>query len=339
MKSNFAVCVVAGKPFGSAGMGRWRAGITLVELLVALGITLILSGLGLSAVQRATEAARRAQCANHLRNIGLAALNHEAAHRHYPSNGWGFRWVGEPELGYGPNQPGGWIYNVLSYLEHDDVRRMGQGETLGQRRRTFARRFEHSFELFYCPSRRSGPLFPYTEATFLLVNSDVPVSAAKSDYAINAGSREIDGGTGPRSYLDPLYKWPRLDQMNGVSFVRSRVRVVDVRDGTSRTILAGEKHVPIDAYTTGATTGDDQGIFIGDDADNRRFTVVTPQPDIFLSSPPEGRIVHAFGSAHPSSVQFVMCDGSVQRVDFEIDLLAFRRMGNRRDGPRGLRRP
>ncbi len=315
-----------------------RRGITLVELMVALGIVMILSGLLLSAIQHAREAARRMQCANRLRNIGLASLSHESAHQHLPSNGWGYRWVGDPDRGYGPNQPGGWIYNVLWYLEQEDLRRLGRGETPAQKRALFASRFDHSFEMFYCPSRRSSGTFPYTETSFQLVNSNLPSRAAKSDYAISAGSVELDGGPGPQSLQDVRYRWPSLERMNGISFVRSSVQVVDIRDGTSRTILAGEKHVPIDAYTTGLTTGDDQGIYIGDDADIRRYTVVAPQSDLLLSNPPEGRIVHAFGSAHPTSTQFVMCDGSIERVDFEIDLHTFRLLGGRRDGARAFQR-
>lgn len=188
-------------------------------------------------------------------------------------------------------------------------------------------------------ARRPSGTFPYTETSFQLVNSNLPKQAAKSDYAINAGSVELDGGPGPQNDRDFRYRWPPLERMNGMAFVRSRVQVVDVRDGMSRTILVGEKHVPVDAYTTGKTTGDDQGIYIGDDADIRRFTVVGPQPDVVLSNPPEGRIVHAFGSSHPNSVQFVMGDGSIERISFEVDVQAFRLMGSRNDGARAFRRP
>lgn len=321
--------------FGS----QYPCGFTVVELLVATGIIMILIGLLLPAVQMAREAARRIQCTNHLHNIGIAALSHESAHGYLPSDGWGYRWVGDPDRGFGANQPGGWIFNLLPYVEQEEVRRLGKGEPPAQKVNTFASRFGYAFDLFYCPSRRSRGVFPYTETSFQLVNSRLPATAAKSDYAISAGSVEVDGGPGPRSYLDAAYRWPPLDQMNGVSFVRSQVRASDVRDGMSRTILVGEKHVPIDAYLTGSTVGDDQGIYIGDDADIRRFTVVPPQPDAMVDNPPGGRIVHAFGSAHPSSTQFVMCDGSVERISFEVDVHRFRLMGGRYDGGRAFRRP
>ena len=323
---------------------RWRRdarrnrGITAVELLMSVGIVMILSGLGLSAVQRAREAARRTQCASRLRNVGLAALSHESSHGYLPCNGWGFRWVGDPDRGFGPNQPGGWIFNILPYLEQEELHGMGRGETFPQKKNTFATRFSYAVELLYCPSRRSHGVFPYTETSFRLVNAILPAAAAKSDYAISAGSVELDGGPGPRSYWEASYRWPRLDRMNGISFVRSRVRIADIRDGTSRTILVGEKHVPADAYAMGLNVGDDQGIYVGDDADIRRFTVIPPQPDVILGDLPGGRIVHAFGSAHPTVTQFVMCDGSVERVSFEVDASRFQLMGGRYDGARAFQR-
>ena len=88
---------------------------------------LIMIGMLLPAVQNAREAARRTQCLNHVRQMSLAWLNHESAHSFYPSSGWGWRWQGDPDLGYGESQPGGWAYDILDYLEEGAIRSLGKG--------------------------------------------------------------------------------------------------------------------------------------------------------------------------------------------------------------------
>src|SRR5262245_8130625 len=104
-----------------------RRAFTLVELLVVIAIIGILVALLLPAIQAAREAARRSQCKNNLRQIALSCLNHESTHKFFPHGGWSFGWMGDPDQGYGPQQPGGWIYAVAPYLEEQAVFNLGKG--------------------------------------------------------------------------------------------------------------------------------------------------------------------------------------------------------------------
>ena len=95
---------------------------TLVELLVVIAIIAMLVTLLLPAVQAAREAARNTQCLNQVRQMALAWLNHESAQGFYPSSGWGWRWQGDPDRGYGKDQPGGCFYDIL-YDRYQRIKR------------------------------------------------------------------------------------------------------------------------------------------------------------------------------------------------------------------------
>jgi prepilin-type N-terminal cleavage/methylation domain-containing protein len=106
---------------------RKAAGFTLVELLVVVAIVAVLIGLLLPAIQKIREAAHRVQCRNNLKQIGLAALNHESVYGRLPGGGWTGRWLGEPDRGTGRPQPGGWIYQLLRFIEQDNLAAWGAG--------------------------------------------------------------------------------------------------------------------------------------------------------------------------------------------------------------------
>ena len=302
---------------------RDQLGFTLVELLVTIAIIGMLVGLLLPAVQMAREAARRMQCQSQLKQIGLAANNHESANRHLPTGGWGFRWVGEAERGFGPSQPGGWIYNLLPYLESTAIRDASTGTPASA-----AIMLKMPVTVLYCPSRRGVGVYPYTETFFGLANCDLVTEAAQSDYAINGGDVAVDAGIGPMN-ADPAvvraYPWPDLSQVTGVSFVRSKWSSKDIQDGTSNTLFAGDKYMKRGGGTI--DIGNDQSAYIGVDVDILRLTSLPPLPDSRNLDEPL-----RFGSSHGSVCVFVYCDGSIHNLSFSIDSDVFRALGNRKDG-------
>ena len=172
-----------------------RIGFTLVELLVVIAIIGILVALLLPAVQSAREAARRTQCTNQLKQLALGALNHESTHGFLPSGGWGFKWTGDPDLGYGKDQPGGWTFSLLPYLEETAVASIGEGLAVDQKRAELFRQKTTAIGIFACPSRPGEGLGP--NAAERSLNEELPptispselagVLVAKTDYAGNGG--------------------------------------------------------------------------------------------------------------------------------------------------------
>ena len=302
-------------------------GFTLVELLVAISIIGLLLALTLPAVQSARQAARSTQCRNNLRQIGLAVHNHEATHRAFPSNGWGFLWIGDADRGVGQRQPGGWIYQLLPHLEGTPIANIGAGLQGLAKEDSLEELMKSPLPVFECPSRPGEGLLLARPQS--LANATWTPWVAKTDYAINEGDFITDTDGGPPSLTagdDPNYPWKDVSAATGVCFLRSRIRTQDVLDGMSQTYLVGEKHVRRAAYLSADDLGHDQSMYCGVDLDINRWTLEPPLPD------GDGDAVRAFGSAHPGGCHFVFCDGSVHLVSYSVDAQVHRSAGNRRDG-------
>ena len=315
-----------------------QAGFSLIELLIVISIIGLLAQMLIPAVQSAREAARRTRCANNLRQIGFACLQHEASIQRLPSAGWHFHWIGEPERGTGVAQPGSWAYSILDYLEQSHLRAMGTGLEGMERTNALIKRTETPIPVFVCPSRRDDSVFPYTATREPFTRGGRVLRplqfGAKSDYASNVGDGlevEFDPSwPGPQTLDegDALTEWPELQKsFTGVIYGRSDVELRQITDGASRTYLIGEKHVPVEHYYTGEDPGDNESLYVGFNNDTCRSTIAPPEHD-------SGLVLNhnLFGGAHPTVWQVTLCDGSVHSVSWEIDDDVHRNLGNRSDG-------
>jgi len=336
---------------------------TLVELLVVIAIIGILVALLLPAIQAAREAARRAQCQNNLKQMGLGFQNHLSTYGFFPTGGWGHNFVGDPDRGAGKDQPGGWIYNILPFIEQQAIHDIGVGPPLSQKPDAAANLITRPIATFNCPSRRGPTAFrACCEPRNVLPNPN-PAEQAKSDYAANFGSHHdcTDQNGNPASNSKPCLvfsaaplalaqvdrgqypdsRWPNTDQVNGISFYRSEVTVAQVSDGTSNTYAIGEKYVNPLFYSEFGDSGDDWSMYSGQQDDTYRTTFadinagisaapVQDRPGLtFVDGMPTS---WKFGSSHPGGCYFAMCDGSVQFVNYDIDPLVHAWRGGRDDG-------
>ena len=317
-----------------------RHGFTLVEILVVIAIIGVLVALLLPAVQAAREAARRSICTNHLKQIGLATLNHVDAQKSFPTSGWTYMWIGDPDRGFDRRQPGGWIYNILPYLEQTELHQLGAGAPpqSAERKKAAAIRLQTPLAVYNCPSRRDPGLFH----TWLYAPnySDTVIGVARSDYAISSG-HSTEYGAGPTS-LDEgdSPEWAQIFAgvrriATGISYCGGAARLREVTDGLSKTYMAGEKKICTDNYTNGVNNNDNENMYMGNNADINCYSSSPFGPNIDLPPNPDrpgDDSIGMWGSAHVDTFIMVFCDGSVHAMSYEIDGTLHRNLGHRNDG-------
>ncbi len=176
-----------------SGRPPFTGAFTLVELLVVIAIIGVLVALLLPAIQAAREAARRNSCKNNMRQLALGCMNHESSTGHLPSGGWGTRWVGDPDRGQGGDQPGGWIYNILPYIEQQQLHDLGadgQPDVITPQQEAGAMEMVlNPIPVINCPSRRTGTFGGRDTPIDFFGAQQIPAGTpiGKSDYAGNAG--------------------------------------------------------------------------------------------------------------------------------------------------------
>ena len=289
-------------------------GFTLVELLVVIAIIGILIALLLPAVQAAREAARRNQCENNLKQMGLALQSHVDAQKRFPT---GRNRYDQYALS--------WAYYILPYMEESTLY-SAYNSSVRDDDTANTQTMRTPLPMYACPSRRS----PAADRNF--DNNDAPPAAAAQhcaalgDYAANAGYLYTTGMTNSTDTTGVVYiQFGTYNPAEaGPIFSASRIAVRHVTDGLSKTLAIGERYIP--AVPSGTQPGMEdysQGdtAFVSGDQPRTIFAGTKDG----LATGPNDTGTAKFGSLHPGVVQFVFLDGHVSPIDDTIaakDLMA-----------------
>jgi prepilin-type N-terminal cleavage/methylation domain-containing protein/prepilin-type processing-associated H-X9-DG protein len=294
---------------------RGRTAFTLIELLIVMAIIALLMGLLLPAVQKVRESAYRTECANHLKQIGLASVNYATSNQRLPDAGS----IDSQGGGATPSNrlDWGWTFEILPQLDQENLFRENSATKIRQT----------PLPVYYCPSRRAPAVYGPAP------NHDW----AKCDYAGNIGTipsantvlSDVPDANGPI-----VIRGVNSTNPAGVSrVVVSLTRGLD--DGASNTLMIGEKHANL------ATMGyqdlndhSDNDSWAGagpNSGDIMRGALVqtsswlTPAQDI--SDPNQAAIMakaFRFGSSHVAGLNFVFCDGSVRFIGYGVSPAVFK---------------
>jgi prepilin-type N-terminal cleavage/methylation domain-containing protein len=272
---------------------RCCRGFTLIELLVVIAIIAVLVALLLPAVQQAREAARRSQCRNNLKQIGLAFHNYHDIFRVLPDGGndSGTGWPCGACCSANNRGEWNWMYQILPQIEQENLYEVTTDTTI----------YQTPTAVYYCPSRRAARIYG---------------SSAKTDYAGNAG----DGMT---NYNGAIIR----------RSCKTPVDFAIVLDGTSNTLLVAEKQTNDNNFGGSGgdnepyvNSGWDQDEIRWGGLNN------APAPDSAHPAEPPTFWSGRFGSVHSGAFNGVLLDGSVRSISYNIDAETFRRICVRNDG-------
>jgi prepilin-type N-terminal cleavage/methylation domain-containing protein len=294
-----------------------RHGFTLIELLVVIAIIAILIALLVPAVQKVREAAARTQCTNNLKQIGLAVHGYHDTYKFLPPG----------RLDY--DGAATWCLQILPQLDQLPLFSKWDMTLEYYVQPNFPK--DASLPVFFCPSRRTAGM------GLLSKGRDIPEAGwSSTDFPGALGDYgSCDGDNNNGQY--------NTDQADGALIIAnatssgsgpytvvkwtSRTRMMSITDGTSNTLLIGEKHVP-QGPAWGTTTGDGS-IWNGDPANqNCARAAGASYP---LARPRDSYNIQ-FGSYHPGICQFVMCDGTVRALDISINGTMLGYLAVRNDG-------
>jgi prepilin-type N-terminal cleavage/methylation domain-containing protein/prepilin-type processing-associated H-X9-DG protein len=293
------------------------AGFTLVELLVVIAIIGVLVALLLPAVQAAREAARRSQCSNNLKQIGLAMENYESTFREFPPGRMGCDGATGNQCtnfttGAGTIGLSGFAA-MLPFIEmnalHQKIDYNGTSPPFNANGSTWwvngnLQLIEARPKFMVCPTDISKPYIDNSPA---------------SGLRIATGCYGMVGGTnGPPNDLN-------IKHLNNGMFVyRTGMRRAEILDGTSNQMLIGE------------TIGNDQSAHPNMWANGSRFQTIRTTKNPLNQKPKTGTLAGnengAFGSYHPGGAMFVFADGHVSFLTQNINFTNYQRLSSRADG-------
>lgn len=300
---------------GSGVRFRNRRAFTLVELLVVIAIIGVLVGLLLPAVQAAREAARRADCMNRMRQIMLGIHNYESANKRMPG------YAGElaplaVSVGTSTAKLDAhgvpWMVQILPHMEQvqlaNNLIRISDtapGAVLVAP--ADYKYIEQAVPQFNCPTRRDAIAYPLVAPFDLKFGT----KGARTDYAMNGGAALSENPHDATIVLE----------QPGVWTLGGKIKLAAILDGTSNSLLIGEKAMTKNRLQTGTCYGD--------------RTPLAGFPEYYGSSNSYVRYVargaavdenesclacHDFGSSHAAGWQAVMCDGSIRTISYQADI-------------------
>ena len=291
-----------------------RRGFTLIELLVVVVIIGILISMLMPAIQMIREAARRTSCMNNLKQIGLACHNYAGAHEFLPPG-----WKASSELGV----PGwGWASAILPFMEEQNLADQIDYDLFIEDPH-HADAVVQPIASYFCPSDEAQfarefllPITPFINIPDPHGRDHLPMNLAASNYVGSFGLT-FDIENPPVDNCPHPYHADSF-QRGGVFYWNSRVRIEDITDGTSQTIMVGERESSKEYSTwVGAVHS----------AQFRTWRVTA-----WCAEPPNtGQHPYAeFSSVHAGDLtNFVLADGSVQSIYDGVDWETFASLGTR----------